>query len=604
MIASSTSKQLSLLFPNASKTMEKLLQHATPEQLETLSQAKDLKAVLTQLMNDTLDTSKSNKIILDILQNSTIFKELGSFPQELKALIQQLQNEAPANSKLEKLLQTFKLSLLDISKIDSLSLKDFINNSGLFLESKLTQKPDPIKAILNSLQSLQSTLIQSQEKGLEPILNKIQNLLQSPPDLTKQSEFQALKNLQKELPPLLESLKTLSKGADLLFSKTLQNLVTKLELFSAPQETSKPFSLSQIQQSMNSIMDELRLSAKAQSKPLLSALTSIATKIEGIIKENPSLALLKTLATHLQDLDLNTLKPDEMKTLQGLIQESKTLSQMKFEAIELLKPEDLNLFFTKLSEALAPLNTTASKSILDIIEKILSSLKQPQQAFEQQGLSKEIKNWISNFEKELSKADPLFSKQLQTQLDKISQLTSTSLESKVLEQSLHKDMKLALLGLEKELGLNPSTHNTELMKSVDKLLMQVEYFQLVSHLSNTPSLYLPFHWEGLENGQLNFKNQKEGCAYCEIDLELKAYGKLNIILQLFDDNQLNMMIYTQKKELQEAFQNNLKSLRSALNSVNIMPRNIRLLELDKQNHDKNPYGNGEKLDELGFEVKG
>jgi len=77
-----------------------------------------------------------------------------------------------------------------------------------------------------------------------------------------------------------------------------------------------------------------------------------------------------------------------------------------------------------------------------------------------------------------------------------------------------------------------------------------------------------------------------------------------MILQLFEENQLNMMIYTQKKELKDIFKNNIKELRASLAAVNVMPRNIHLFELDKSSKKPNPYGKGAKLDELGFEVKG
>ena len=64
MIEITSSTQLSLLFPNANKAMSKVLEQASPEQLKTLSEAKDLKAVLSQLMSDTLDASKLIRLFL------------------------------------------------------------------------------------------------------------------------------------------------------------------------------------------------------------------------------------------------------------------------------------------------------------------------------------------------------------------------------------------------------------------------------------------------------------------------------------------------------------------------------------------------------------
>jgi hypothetical protein len=76
MMEITSQQELSLLFPKSNKTISKILENASPEQLKALSEAKDMKTVLSQLMNDTLDVNKSNKIILDILKNSDFFKEI------------------------------------------------------------------------------------------------------------------------------------------------------------------------------------------------------------------------------------------------------------------------------------------------------------------------------------------------------------------------------------------------------------------------------------------------------------------------------------------------------------------------------------------------
>ena len=165
-------------------------------------------------------------------------------------------------------------------------------------------------------------------------------------------------------------------------------------------------------------------------------------------------------------------------------------------------------------------------------------------------------------------------------------------------------MKALLLGLEKELAGNPTTAQTETHKLVDKLLVQIDYYQLVSHLSNNSCFYLPFSWEQLEDGSFSMKKAKDGSFYCEIDLQLKEYGKLNMMLQLFEKNQLNIMIYTEQDKLKTIFKENMQALRSALTKVNVMPRNIHLHNLNEEKNRGLVYGEKERLNELGFEVKG
>ncbi|HIC44240.1 MAG TPA: flagellar hook-length control protein FliK, partial [Sulfurimonas sp.] len=340
------------------------------------------------------------------------------------------------------------------------------------------------------------------------------------------------------------------------------------------------------------------------TKTLVSTLEAIENKMENIIKDNTSKPLLKSLSNALQNLDIKGLNTNETKVFKAGQSEVQTLSSMKLENIEALKFDDVKVFFASLSENISSLNNSSIKSIFDIIEKILSSLKQPEQSFKEEKVSKDIKTWVSNFEKELSKGDIVFSKAFHAKIDKIMQLAMPShlLNNKLLEENIQKDIKALLLGIEKELTSNPSLQNNDISKSLDKLLIQVDYFQLLSHLSNATYLYLPYTWEGLENGKFSFKNKDNGSCYCEIDLELKEHGKLNMILQLFDDNQLNINIYTQSPTLKELFKTNMKQLREALLSVQVMPRNINLYELNEKK--KKSYAPLEVLNELGFEVNG
>ncbi|MDF1880140.1 hypothetical protein JHD50_02285 [Sulfurimonas sp. MAG313] len=252
------------------------------------------------------------------------------------------------------------------------------------------------------------------------------------------------------------------------------------------------------------------------------------------------------------------------------------------------------------------MNIQSTKGIFETIEKILMVLKQPNQDFMKEKIPKEIKNWIANFDKELEKGDIVFSKSFQTQISKLKNFFAPSqiLENKLLQENLQKDLKALLIGLEKEVGSLSTNNATEVLKSVDKLLLQVDYFQLLSHLSNASYLYLPYSWEGLENGKFSFKSKKDGSCYCEIDLELKNYGSLNMMLQLFEDTQLNINIYTQDKELQKLFKTHIKDLKEALIKVNIMPRNIQIFSLKEHPRKHLNYKNDSSLDELGFEVKG
>ena len=602
MIELSAQQQLALLFPKSNKAIIETLEKASPQQLQTLSEAKDIKSVISQLMSDTLDVSKSNTIILDILKNSVFFKELGNFSKELQTLIQLLtQGSDEPNGKLEKMIKALQNSLLDFSDKDSSKLKEFINNSGVFLESKLSQELDPKEQLKTSLQTLENRLSQSEIPQVKNLVKEISALLQNTGIFGKTTDTTSLNSIKNEVDKLLSQLKDILRVSDPIHSKGVERSVTALEQFAQSKvEKSERFSVSQLNRLVQDLSGELRSSQQDGTKGLLSQLQSIENKVQEIQKGNETQTLIKSMLNEIESFDAKNLSKEQLKEVQSSLQKLKLMSQMKFHDLEGLNPNELKTFFTDLSQNIP----SKTNSIFDLLEKILSSLKQPLASFEQQNIPQDIKNWLNNFHKELSKGDIVYSKSMQELLTKIEHFSKPAhlLNNSLLQESLQKDMKAILLGLEKELA--GTSTNIEVLKSVDKLLVQIDYFQLLSHLSNASYLYIPYTWDQLENGNLSFKKSKDGSSYCEIDLELSEYGKLNMMLQLFEDNQLNIMIYTQKKELKALFKDNMKSLRSALVSVNIMPRNIHLHDLNEESKKSNPYQGSDKLNELGFEVKG
>ena len=165
---------------------------------------------------------------------------------------------------------------------------------------------------------------------------------------------------------------------------------------------------------------------------------------------------------------------------------------------------------------------------------------------------------------------------------------------------LSKDLKALLLQAGDEINKSSHPNQAEISKHVDKLLLQIDYYQLTSHLSNASSLYLPFSWDGFEEGNINIKKDKDDKFYCDIDLKLKEYGELKLKLTLYEKNQINIHIYSNNSEFKEIVKENIPLLRSALIESQITPREIRLFEAVKKS---SPYENQNSDIQLGFEVK-
>ncbi len=221
-----------------------------------------------------------------------------------------------------------------------------------------------------------------------------------------------------------------------------------------------------------------------------------------------------------------------------------------------------------------------------------------------------------------SEKNPLpVQKVLKEALVDIKQLNESSLKSKItnsgvflesklknaqntqnIKEIISNDLKAVLLQASEEVAKSSHPNQAEILKHMDKLSLQIDYYQLMSHLSNSSSLYLPFSWDALEEGNIKLKKAEDDKFYCDIELKLKEYGELKLRLVLYEENQLNIQIHSDNTDLQTIVKENISLLRSALIESHITPREIRILDATKTSV-PSPYENS--LDEInvGFEVK-
>ncbi|QSZ41595.1 hypothetical protein GJV85_05570 [Sulfurimonas aquatica] len=238
---------------------------------------------------------------------------------------------------------------------------------------------------------------------------------------------------------------------------------------------------------------------------------------------------------------------------------------------------------------------------------------------------KEIGNGANNLKELLAllKQDknPLpLEKLLQTMLSDIKNIDEKGLKSKIensgvfleskikhldktlsgvqIKELLSHDLKAVLLKTQEELSSSTHPNKQELLKQIDKLTLQIDYHQLLSHLNDSSSLYLPYSWDALEEGSINIKTAKEDKFFCDIELKLKEYGEIKLRLGMFETNQLSMNINTQNSALKKLLQENLPQLKRQLLDVGINPSSIRFVE------DEAPaYEDAHSSIALGFEVK-
>lgn len=487
MINITPEARLNIILPNMNKALSEAIKNATPEQLETLKEGKDIKSLLTSVFQDKVSASKSDQTLLELLKNSTAFKNMGSFSEDLQSLLKELKTSpdlAPKAAVIEKFLK-------NMTSIDPQILKNQIADSGVFMESKFAAALQKIPDLTETLEQLRTLLSKSplaESKGLQ---TQISAILDNPILSKASHHLESAVQLTDTLKKLTDSLRTLVSKSDPLYSKEVSALAQKLDSLSAHQE---------IKTTLSQLYGALLSSNAPDTNTLLDS-------IEKLLKNSTTAAAAEVKAFS-QQLRSAMLQGDITKELPALI--------------------------TKLGEFANP--------------------------------------------KEL--------------------VTET-----LLKESMANDLKSNLLSLNEELRQSTAPASAKLLEQVDKLLTQIDYHQLVSHLAGSNSIYIPFAWDQLESGSMAFKKTTDKKFYCEINLKLKEYGELNLMMAIYEGNQLEIQAHSEKPEFKALLQENLSELRSLLIEAGLTPRRIRIFEM---NEAKTPsiesYTSSDGGSDLGFEV--
>jgi len=217
-------------------------------------------------------------------------------------------------------------------------------------------------------------------------------------------------------------------------------------------------------------------------------------------------------------------------------------------------------------------------------------------------IEKTLKNFLLDI-KDL-KGDELKNKFLNSGVFLESNLKEAKDSPEKVKDILNNDLKAILSKASEEISNSSSPNQQEILKNIDKLLLQIDNYQLLSYLSNGSSLYLPFSWDQLEDGKIELKQVKEDKFFCNIDLKLKDFGDINLKLVLYDENQINLQVYSKSDDFRSLVKDNIAQLRSSLIDINITPREIRVFDF-KEDKKVMPsaYSTMDDNLKMGFEIK-
>ena len=483
-----------------------------------------------------------SKTLEQIIKNNT-----SSVNDVLKDLFDNLKNGTKSNTSIENILKNstaFKelgnastniATLLEnISQDENLQkFKPIIEN---FLKNIKDMDANTLKEQLkNSGVFLESKMAQTPNTKIETILNQIQNLI-------KEINTPQTKQVHELISKLLQNPNSNDFNANLkTLTTALQNLNNSL---STPQT-----------QNLSTLVNQL--------KTVINDASLIESKIENNPVSNTTLATKENINTQTKEL-LNQLKNEIIQN--PILQNNKTIMPLLENLLKMdnffSKNENISTLISQ--NSLNNLNSFTS-NFSSNITPLLTNLKDTLESLNPNNLN--LQNQVMKFVEKIENI--------------IKELSNPNIQKNE-AQNLNEDMKSVLLKIQDELSSKTDSKSQELSKQVDKLLTQIDYQQLLSLSSNSNSVYLPFLWEMLEEGNISMKKAEEDKFYCQINLTLKDFGKVDLMLALYDKNKLDLTVYAQREHFKVAIRDNMQNLKIALNSVDLIPVNIKLLDMKEE----------------------
>ncbi|PRN01640.1 flagellar hook-length control protein FliK [Aliarcobacter cryaerophilus] len=483
-------------------------------------------SILKEVLNSIKDGTKSNSSLENILKNSTAFKDLGTLSSNLSSLLESIKDDESLQ-KFKPLLESF---LKNIKDVTADNLKEQIKNSGIFLENKLSSNPNAkLENLLQNISNLIKTIETPEAKNSSQIIDNI--LKNIPKDGSLKSS-----ELVNNLKTLVNSLQNLSNSLNPNQTQTLNNLANELKNFiqngvmiESKTENIVPKTLTQTPQTEDVDV------ANTQIKNLINnQVKELLTQIKQDLTQNQNIAQNKNILTLI----------DKLISLPDLFSKSEAI-------LNSVQNSNISNFSNNFATNLNPLLTALKESLQAINPK-----------------NTEIQNQINSLIKKVENI--------------IQEYTNNNLDNPKDNQKLDNDFKSILLKMQDEVAQKTDIKSQDSLKTINNLLTQIDMQQLTSLVSNSNFVYIPFFWEMLEDGTVEIKQKEEDKFFCQIKLTLKDFGKIDLMLSMYDENKLDMTIYAQREHFKVTLRDNLQKLKLALNEANIIPMNVKLLDMKEE----------------------
>lgn len=518
----SNGSALNILLANNNKILNDVLKETDNKTLNNLLKQDTNKAIdAGKILKGVFESIKDGSKTSASLENMLKNSNIAKELGNLSSNIANLLENIKEDSSLQKFKPLLENFLKNIKDMDSSSLKEQIKNSGVFLENKLTS---PINAklenILNNIQSLIKNIDTPLAKEINSLINSItQNL-----NLSSQSIN--ITDLQNSLKALTTSLQNLNSTLNTPLTQNLSTFVNEL-------------------------------------KNMLNQGTLVESKLENLnLNQTSNLNTKELLNTQVKEL-LSQIKNELMQN-PTLLQNSKTLLP---QIENLMKMTDL---FIKSDNIL---NTNIQNSISTFSNNFASNLNP---------ILMSLKDILQTVSPENSKMQ----ENINSLIKQIENIVQDNLNNSILNpkqgQKFDDDFKSMLFKMQEDLSGKVDIRSQENLRAINNLLTQIDFYQLTSLVSNSNFVYIPFLWEMLEDGSIEMKQKDEEKFFCQIKLTLKDFGKVDLMLALYEENKLDMTIYAQREHFKTTLKDNIGKLKIALNGADIIPMSIRLLDMKEE----------------------
>ncbi|MBZ7982300.1 hypothetical protein AVBRAN12640_07080 [Campylobacter sp. RM12640] len=621
-------KQQGNLKPNVkdTKDIKEPLKEGSSLINEALSEDETLELGLKKIVNKLLDGIKSSKDLNQLGENAkniNISKNIAQDIKELKAILSKDKDLEIFVSKLDNLLNT-KMQ-------DSKALFQALNNSGVFLESKLRANlneqalPQSFFRLISFMKNIKTSDLKSEifklgqeqmsaEKSLEKLENFINQKLENKSTTTPVIKtLELLKNARAYLQKNTEPLKLIEVANKLedKINKEIKNLINievkndkvksilpKLASLKADIQNIKNLAKeiinnpSNVQNNYKISNNENNILSKLENiKEILKNNNDIYTKDTNKIEIKTTKEFKNKENQKINNLNSKTTD-DKIKATEKPIEKSSEDIKSDLKALQdITKSQDIKqelklLNNPEIKQAINQNNTISSilnsenlslQNKIESLTKLLSANLKNEESF---------KNYINTQE----------IKSLKTHLNQakkdINQVVTRTAEH--INNSISNDAKSILLQTSK---VALAKDNKIAYDMSQKLLNQIELNQIISVANNEVNTYLPYSLDDLDESNISFKSDSEDKFYAQIKLKFKRLGAINIMLGLNQDKYLDINMMIENDNFREILINHARGFKKDLRKAGLITSNFFISKLRESKYED------EYTLDLGFNKK-